>query len=63
MHEVFYRGEKQREFKRYESADDWVDLCNRARKHLFPEVTDAEIAAQSLRADQVMKAAKKKGKL
>ena len=60
MHEVFYRGEKQREFKRYESSDDWVDLCNRARAHLFPEVTDAEIAAQSLRADVILKRKKKK---
>jgi len=58
--ELLYRGPNQREFKRRETDEDWADVCNRARAHLFPEVTAAEIAAQSMKLDAILNADKVK---
>lgn len=60
MTEIFYRTNGKESYR--ETEDDWAETCNKARAHLFPDVTQADIAAQSMRADEILNKAKRNGR-
>jgi len=61
MTEIRYRTNGRESVR--QTAEDWADVCNNARKHLFPEVTAEQIAEQSRRADEIMgRKSKRKGR-
>ncbi len=58
MTEIFYRTNGKESYR--ETDEDWAEVCNKARAHLFPEVTDEQISQQNFRLAQIM--AKPNGK-
>lgn len=57
MTEIFYRTNGKESYR--ETEDDWAEVCNRARAHLFPEVTPEEISQQSAKAHSIISRKKK----
>ncbi len=60
MTEIFYRTNGKESYR--ETGDDWAETCNKARQHLFPDVPQSDIVAQSKRADEILNKAKRNGR-